>query len=362
MKRTYLYITLLFAVMFMASCEKDENKITVLPLSEVNAPQMTLEGLSEYVTEEALINFYPSVLSWTKTSFGGLEVPVTYTLEIDTAADFSSSKKTSMGVGVYSYAISGKVLNNWGIDYNLDTKDLKRVDLFIRVGASVYVGSNTTSVNPIDTAFSDAVVIGVTPMLLETPFIYVPGNHQGWDPESAPHIYSPLRNNVYTGYVYLNGGFKFTLFPAWTKNSNYGAGSAPGKLSTADEAGNLEAAPGYYFVTADLVNLTYSIGNNPVEWTVIGEAVGGWDDANQKVLTYDLAKGKLTVTANMAPGKFKFRRDNDWEQTLGVGAEEGIVSSEGGDIDFTGTTGTYTIVLDLSTEPALYNYTITKVE
>ena len=52
----------------------------------------------------------------------------------------------------------------------------------------------------------------------------------------------------YAGYAYLNGEYKCTSQQNWS-GPNYGAGSTEGTLSTAEDAGNLTAEEGYYYLT-----------------------------------------------------------------------------------------------------------------
>ncbi|MDR0506641.1 MAG: DUF5115 domain-containing protein, partial [Dysgonamonadaceae bacterium] len=47
--------------------------------------------------------------------------------------------------------------------------------------------------------------------------LYVPGGHQGWNPASAPIVYSQNLDWKFDGYVYMEAGneFKFTSDPDW---------------------------------------------------------------------------------------------------------------------------------------------------
>ena len=72
----------------------------------------------------------------------------------------------------------------------------------------------------------------ITPLNYQE-FIYVPGNGQkyntgaegmpewGWTPELAAALQSPNFDGVYTGYVYLDGGFKFTKERNWNAEYNW---------------------------------------------------------------------------------------------------------------------------------------------
>ena len=43
--------------------------------------------------------------------------------------------------------------------------------------------------------------------------LYVPGGHQGWDPETAPSLYNRNFDFKYEGYVYFNEGDEYKLLP-----------------------------------------------------------------------------------------------------------------------------------------------------
>lgn len=99
-----------------------------------------------------------------------------------------------------------------------------------------------------------------------SPYMYVPGNHQGWDLPTAPALYSAAMDMVYTGYMYLNGGFKFAPERSW--DGSYGVGETEGTISTA--GGDINALPGFYYVKVDMTELTYELVETT--WGLIGDA------------------------------------------------------------------------------------------
>lgn len=54
-----------------------------------------------------------------------------------------------------------------------------------------------------------------------SPFLYVPGGHQGWKPETAPYLYSTDMTH-YDGYIYMDADntFKLTSQKDWD-GTNY---------------------------------------------------------------------------------------------------------------------------------------------
>ena len=185
--------------------------------------------------------------------------------------------------------------------------------------------------------------------------LYVPGNHQGWNPAEAPMIYAITGEpGAYAGYVNLDGGFKFTTLPSW---DGIGYGSAgDGILSTDADAGNIEAVAGYYLATVNTAALTYKLELS--NWGIIGDATPtGWDSDTD--LVYDPKKMTLKVDITLIDGTIKFRANDDWAIDLGM-AEGGTIEDplqlKGANIPVKA--GDYTVELDLSTP--VYKLTLTK--
>jgi hypothetical protein len=175
------------------------------------------------------------------------------------------------------------------------------------------------------------------------PALYVVGNYQGWDPSSAPAIYSYTKDEVYTGYVYISEAtaFKFTSQQNWD-GPNYGDGGV-GKLST--DGGDIQLTEtGYTFFTVNTADLSWS--SEVQSWGVIGDATpGGWDADTD--LAYDAASNTLQATVSLTAGKIKFRANDAWDLNYGDDDMDGILEKGGADI-VVAEAGTYLITLDLS--------------
>ncbi|MCE5179517.1 MAG: DUF5115 domain-containing protein [Porphyromonadaceae bacterium] len=176
--------------------------------------------------------------------------------------------------------------------------------------------------------------------------LYVPGGHQGWNPATAPTLYSRNFDFKYDGFVYFpdaNTEFKFTSEPSWS-GTNYGDGGG-GTLSTDGGAGNLKTSE------AGMYRLDVNLSGSPVytmvktEWGLIGDATaGGWNDSTP--MTYNPVTKLWSVTTTLlADKKFKFRANNGWD--INLGGELNNLSYGGGDIPVPAP-GTYLITLDLS--------------
>ena len=168
-------------------------------------------------------------------------------------------------------------------------------------------------------------------------FLYVPGNHQGWAIESAPALRGAKFDGVYTGYMALDGEFKFSTAQNWNEPA-YGKGSAEDALDA--NGGNLSAdEAGFYHIEANLADLKYTL--TKVEtFSLIGPAVGGWE--TDVDMTYDPETKTFSYTGEFVPGEFKFRVNHGWDFDFGGSLES--LSQGGPNLSVT-EAGTYTIVL-----------------
>lgn len=185
--------------------------------------------------------------------------------------------------------------------------------------------------------------------------LYLPGSYQGWDPASAPTVYTQNYNMKYDGYVNFPAGalFKFTSAPDWS-HTNYGV-DASGNLSTTGDNISVPNA-GYYRVQADLSGSPYTYSIVKTEWGLIGDAtIGGWD--NSTPMTYNATTKVWTVTTNLTGGKFfKFRANNGWDINLGGNLAN---LTYGGDNIPVTVSGSYLVTLDLS-NPMAYKCSFVK--
>ena len=138
------------------------------------------------------------------------------------------------------------------------------------------------------------------------PFIYEIGNESGW---KESHPLASNGDGTYTGFVYLNGEFKFKPnADNWTDDWEW---DGDGKISVNGQ-GNVPAATGLHRIDVDIVNLTYTISK--IDFVdMIGDATaGGWN--NGTVLTWDDAEGCFSViTSIAAQGTVKFRGNGTWD-------------------------------------------------
>ena len=174
------------------------------------------------------------------------------------------------------------------------------------------------------------------------PLLNVPGAYQGWDPENDANAMASINDDGnYEGYFYFaeGGEFKFAL-GSW--DTNWGDTGADGTLEPGGD--NLSVTdPGFYRITVDTANLTYSVLKT--EWGLIGDATpGGWD--NDTDMTYNPESGAWELTVELTKGEIKFRANDDWGINLGDTNGNAILEQDGSNISIP-SAGTYTIKLYL---------------
>ncbi len=264
-------------------------------------------------------------------------------------------------------AISGgKITNNggaeitakgvcWSINPNPTIADSKTKD---GIGSAEFT-SNVIGLNGLTTYFLRAYAtnsVGTTygnevtfTTLIADIKWEVPGEHQGWDPASAPTIENTKSMpNTITGYVWLTGKFKFTTGGNW--NKNWGVGATPGTLALNGSDLAVET-PGYYRITVDFAKMTYEIFRT--DWGLIGSSTADQWNSDQN-LTYSESSKTLMITTALTVGKIKFRANDNWN--LNLGGSNGELFKDGADIDVP-VAGNYTVTLDLS-KPNVAAYTV----
>lgn len=344
--RNFLAIsTLSFAFI---SCE-DEQDLMFL------TPEGSFEILTPTSGDEVNLNattpLNPGLtLSWEGANYGTTPTEITYEVEIDKTGDeFNSPLVITSTTNTY-VTITSDVLNSSVVAVGLTPFTQGSID--IRIKASV--GAQGSEVQ-----YSNVINYLVTPYSTELPKLAVPGNHQGWNPPTAPRIASSAFGETdYEGYVWLDGGFKFVA-PDASGNFNWGNtdygddGSFSGVLVETGET-DCTATAGYYRVRANPTAGTWSA--DPVSWGIIGAATPtGWGSDTD--LTYNSSTGKLEIASiALVPGAFKFRGNNAWSNGFDLGTvnADGYLV-DGGDLTFDGPAGNYKVILDLS-NPRRYTY------
>lgn len=182
--------------------------------------------------------------------------------------------------------------------------------------------------------------------------LYMPGDHQGWNPASAPFLRGDNEGH-YEGYTTLNANFKFTSAPDWN-HTNYGGSLA--SLNADSGAGNLTVpAPGYYYLYVDLTTMSGSA--TLIERVGVVGSFCNWGDPSDAAMTYYATDDIWKAEGLEFPEgtKYKFRMNSGW--TINLGGQPNDLVQDGGDMAAP-SAGVYTITLSIATKP--YTMTITR--
>ena len=343
-----LSLSLGIALLLSACTEKDKEPI----LAAGNAPTITSPSanasftLSEN-TKDEVINLF----AWTSADFG-YQAGGKYTLELDKAGNNFADPVTVGVVNSLELAnITQEKINN----ILIAGKDLpggEFANIEFRVVATI------GSAEDLPVLTSPVVTVQIRPyaIIVNYPFLHVPGSYQGWNPaDSTTVVFSPRSDEKYEGYLYFSDGgakYKFTKGPTWA--NNWGDNDNNGSLEPGGSDIPLASGAGVYRINADLNALTQSAVKT--DWGVIGSATpNGWD--SDQDMTYDPATRKWSVTLNLVAGEIKFRANDDWGINLGDNDANKKMEYGGANIAVA-EAGNYTIELNLSVP--IYTYKVTK--
>lgn len=342
-------------LLFLFSCNNED--METLTISEEGSAVITAPetGYTFVLNPEETLTNPALTITWDSAEYG-VPTGITYVVEFAlTGTNFENPYNA--GETTYNY-YTWSITELNGIAINSGLSPFVEGNVDVRIVS--YVGTNKSMPQ-----YSSPITLNLTPFTTDLPKLAVPGNHQGWDPSTAPLIASAgygLTN--YEGYMWLDGQFKFVA-PNETGGFFWGNtdwGDASGvdgsytQVLVETGEGNCNAATaGYYFVQADTDELTYKI--TYVNWGIIGVATPtGWDSDTD--LIYNSSTRTLSVDIDLVPGEFKFRGNNEWAQfDLGTVDSDGYLQN-GGNLTFDGPAGNYHVVLDLS-NPREYTYTVT---
>lgn len=336
-----IFLVALISIGFW-SCEDEQDLLFSTPPAEFTI--LTPDAGTSLVLTPELDTNPALTVSWEDADYG-TPTAVTYTVEIaEGGTEFANPIEVSTTNGT---AITWTVLelNNAAVAAGLTP--------FVEEALDVRIKSNvgTTGSQPV---YSNVVTVLVTTFSTSLPAIAVPGNHQGWNPPTAPTLASSAFGETdYEGYVWLDGGYKF-LAPDGSGAFNWGNtdwgddGSFSGVLVEQGES-DCQSPAGYYRVKADTDLLTYS--TELTTWGIVGAATpGGWDASTP--LTYNADSKMWEGVVVLTAGEFKFRANDAW--TINYGGDPAAMTQDGSNLSVDAG-GTYLVKLNLS-NPRLYTY------
>ncbi len=345
MKKTLTILTLLAAVVSLLgiSCKKDEVRTIA---KQGSAITLTASQTEFVLLKDSAANNAATFTS--NASDFGYNAVVTYSLQIGKKGmNFDSAQSVAMTLanGTVSTTLTVDELNNIAIKLGLTAYTPDSAEA--RVQAKISDAYAAT--------YSNVINLSINSYLKES-WLWMPGSYQNWTPASATQLYSANGKGLHSGYVNFpdpNVLFKITSAPDWNHTA-YGTGG-PGKLSTTGD--NLTVPDkGYFLIEANIDDLTWKY--TATVWGIIGDAVGGWDPVNDKVMAFDAASNTWKLTLPLAAGGMKFRANKNWTINVGQAADPGTLENNGGNLTID-TPGTYDVTIDLS-NPAKFTYTLKK--
>jgi starch-binding outer membrane protein SusE/F len=362
-KITFLITAMIAMLIVISSCEKQEAE-PIFDSSKTTAPAITEPaGDGNFMLIQDSADAVMTTFKWSATGYSlpDLGSPV-YSLQIDMADSSFANAKELANTTETSFSITVGEMNSLLLSMGIEPD----VESVVEVRIMSFLNSNAG----VSTVYSSPVRFSVTAYsgVVEAASLWVPGNHQGWNPAEAPQIWDADGDNIFEGFVYFpedgfDGEFKFTANPEWVDGENYGAGAEPGSLDNDSGAGNLIVPEfgGYYF-TVDLNTLTWTY--EAQSWGVIGSGIlaGDW---SEDVDIIPAAGGPLNVLETtidvIAPPdgselRFKFRANDGWD--LNYGADEGsnVLVQGGPDIPMPDGPGNYTFIMNMSQPVFTYEF------
>lgn len=355
MKNIFKSILTLGLLFSLGSCEDEQDLLFLEPEASFQILSPT-DGDGVTLNPETPNN--PSLsLTWEDADYG-TPTEVTYIVQVDKSGDdFDTPIDVVSTTNTYT-TITSETLNKACKDAGLAPFTESALD--VRIKGTV----GTTGAQP---TYSTKIAYLVTPYSTDLPLLSVPGNHQGWNPVTAPRLAASAYGKTdFEGYAWLDGDYKFasqnptTGVINWPNDGggpDYGDdGTFSGVMVETGES-NCNNSAGYYLLKADTEKGTYSA--TLANWAITGAATpNGWPDpALDHDMTYNPTTKKWEITIALSAGEFKFRANNGWSINLG-GDSDGDGSMDYGGPNLTvATAGTYTVILDLS-NPRKYTYSI----
>jgi hypothetical protein len=332
--------------LLFSSCKKDL-PLVILDTSNPKSAKLSATE-SKIVLMEARESNTAIIFNWTRPAYN-FEGSFKHTLQFAKAGtNFASPLNESAGTDL-TKAYTEKAFN--ALMLSLGIPALTQGNVEVRVKSVL-----SDSVAPL---YSNTQNIAVTPYNIEQ-FLYVPGDYQGWDPASAGIIRSPAKNKQYEGYIYIAGGsgeFKFTDAPNWN-NGIFGDATTGTSGNVASPGNNFKVGPpGFFKINANLNNNTWT--QTKTSWGLIGDAIPttGWN--SDVDMSYDAATKTYKITIDLNAGAIKFRANDDWPINFGDDGANGTLEYNGSNIAI-GSTGNYTITLDLRGGNGKYTYVVKK--
>lgn len=354
MKKIYSFATLLLVSTFaFMSCDKDVDSNPVLNQGGesvsfvLNKPEFAQQPVALAGTEKVHISWSQPQLTPENAPLGQAgSMGLSYAIQVSKDGNFTKTFEAALlevtdpdggytGVPTgYDYVQLATTYASCSADITAEelNKALNQLylwnqgeenvvaDAYVRVLAIMTLGNTTTKTLAISNIQKMSLIASEWIDILAVPakesYLWIPGNGNGWNHGVAPILVS-ADGEVFTGYAYMDGEFKFTPVGDWSAEYNNSSFSSVSEnIDLGDGGGgniNFTGEPGMYYFTVDLANK--SVNAVAVTWSVIG-GFNSWGD--DEVMTYDTDNHCLSVTITFNEDtEWKFRRDYDWAVNYG---------------------------------------------
>ena len=357
----------------------DEDNLRFTTPEEVEQVTITNDPLAQYLIGTQTFSNIAERFTWEAPEFG-VQGNITYVLEYSLDGTFenpetiATTNETNVSVTVEE--IFNIVTQELGLDTdpntNLEDEDGNEIldedgnpipngsgELIVRINAQL--GSEVSDNSPEST--SEPFVMNIQmveeggELALRDLFLVGAATAPGWDNgnNNPPMVRDPENPNLYT-YTgkFLNDQFK-VLEQRGDWQPQWGVGP-DGNLASSEDLGEdpgvfeITDGEGYYTLTLDLDNLTYSVdpfdASGAASYSTIGiigdSTPGGWDaDTDMTQSTFDPHLWYINGI-QLTEGAAKFRAGDAWDTNWGAGTEfTGFGTQDGSDIPVS--EGTYDV-------------------
>ncbi|MCD4696915.1 MAG: SusE domain-containing protein, partial [Bacteroidales bacterium] len=224
MKKLTIIFLLFIGLGFILSCEK-ELRDPKLDMNGTTNPAITnpQNGTAFILTEDEQDNVFTN-FQWSATGYSLSNLESTkYELSMDEAgSNFADPDiltiTTDLNFEMTVLAINQRLITR---GLGVDTAH----DMEFKLRSYVNDASDYTEAGSEVTTLSLTPYEASAPPPPTEPTLWIPGDYQGWSPETAPVIYSYTDDGVFKGYMWMPEGgtyeFKFTSAPDWD-HTNFG--------------------------------------------------------------------------------------------------------------------------------------------
>ena len=190
--------------------------------------------------------------------------------------------------------------------------------------------------------------------------LLTPGGANNWNFDDAMRI-PAAEENVYKGFMVVNGDFKFTHQAGWSNPGNYGCGedfamNDKGEWtgSLVENAGNFSGVEaGLYYAEVTITNpntandeVAGSVKLTPIKSVGIIGDFNGWGGDVEMTPEPGFSVWKAE-NVDLGGGSWKFRMNNDWGLNLGGDTLDNL-TQDGPNIP---DGGVHTVIIDFNTLP-----------